>query len=362
MIKKLVSGLYLVSMLMQAQAAQPLDEITIHEPAFTVILDRQIEYLCQHVVDLWQRAGYECPDENLQMLLDPNTQELDYETVLRALHQCVHSEWEPRSDEEKELVRLLEQIYKELTEEYDQLIKQLATRKIKCKCYTKVTAKELVAWNACFEKVVVKNKLIVDNLNGVVQANAGCLTAGLVDGDGIEDGAITNSKLADNSVTNNNLADNSVTNNNLADNSVTNNNLADNSVTNNNLADNSVTGNKIVNSSLLSTHLSFNTVDTFSSEPDLLRLYRGSVNGGTGATISGAGFMSLRTGFGAYTITFMQGYNNALAYQIFVQTFTEFDRNVTITAQAAGSFSISVVTNAGVPVDQDFMFFTIGDR
>ncbi len=332
MIKKLISGLYLLSMIIHAQAVQPLNEITVHEPAFTVMLDRQIQCLCHYVVDLWQQAGYECPDENLQMLLDPNTQELDYETVLRALHQCSHSEWEPHSAQEKELVEVIEQIYKELSEEYDQLVKQLATRRIKCKCYSKVTTRELVACNACFERVVVKNKLIVDNLNGVVQADGGCLTAGLVNGNDIEDNAITNSKLADNSVTNNHLADNSVT------------------------------SNKFVNSNLLPAHLSFNTVDMFPSEPDLLRLYRGSVNGATGVSTSGAGFVSSRTGTGAYTISFTQIYNSATSYQIFVQTFTEFDRNITITTQAAGSFSFLVTTNAGVAVDQNFMFFTIGDR
>ena len=50
MIKKLFGGLYLLSMITQAQAAQPLDEITVHEPILTIILDRHMQCLCHNVV------------------------------------------------------------------------------------------------------------------------------------------------------------------------------------------------------------------------------------------------------------------------------------------------------------------------
>ncbi len=327
MIKKLFGVFYLLSMITQTHTTAPLEEIAVQEPVLTVILDRKVQHLCRSVVDMWERTGFECPDEDLKTLLDPNIHELDYETALSGLHQCVHSGWEPCCDEGRGFIKSLNQIYAELTREYDELIKQQATRRIKCKCYSKVTTSELAACNA-----TIKNKLIVDKLNGAVQANNGCLTAGQLNGNLIEDGTITTDKLADNSVTNSKLADNSVT------------------------------SDKIVDMNVLPAKLSFNTVDTFPSEPDLLRIYRGSITA-AGAIASGTGFMVAHVAnSGLYTFTLSDAYASTTSYQVFVQPTTTVDRRVTISQTSSTVFTVQIVDDASANVDQNFSIYVIGDR
>lgn len=327
MIKKIAVTLLLINMTSSfTQQIDDLHEISFDESDLTVMLDDQIRLLCHHVKNLQQQAGIDYSDEYLDALLNQETVEIEYETVLRGLHCCLHAPWNPQTQEECILQASLEQSYNELREEYNQLTKQLATRRIKCKYFTKVTTRELVACNAnvhnnlTSNNLFVKNCLQVNGLDGIIMSeNGGCLTS---------IAQITNSFLAPNSVTGG-------------------------------------SGGTIANNTITPSNLAFNTVQTPSAESNPLRLVRGSVNGATGAIVSGAGFVPTRTGTGAYTIQFVVPYTSATSYQIFPEPQNGYGNIgsqvfISISGQAANMFNLSTFDNAGAASDQDFSFFVIG--
>jgi hypothetical protein len=329
MIKKIVVMILLVTMNSSfAQRLDDLNDINFQDSDLTVMLDDQVISLCYHIRDLQKRAGIDCSDECLDALLDQQTTEIEYETVLQGLDCCLNTSWKPQTEEECALRDSLEQMYHELHEEYNQLAKQLATRRIKCKRYTKVTTRELSACNANIHNNFTSNNVFVGNclkVNGfgpnqaIITDNNGCLTA--ID-------QLSNTLLAPNSVTGG-------------------------------------PGGTIANNTITPSNLTFNTIQTPAAEPNPLRLVRGSVNGTTGAIISGAGFVPTRTGAGTYTIQFLTPYTNATSYIVLSEPTNGYGNLgsqvfISISGQAANLFNISTFNNLGAASDQDFVFFTLG--
>lgn len=334
MIKKIGAILLLVTMNSSfAQQVDDLQEINFTESDLTVMLDNQVRSLCHHVKDLQKHAGVDSSDEYLDAFLDQQATEIEYETVLRGLHCCLNTSWTPQTEEEQNMHDSLEQVYDELCEEYNQLTKQLTTRRIKCKCFTKVTTRELVACNANIHNNLTANNLSVSNclqvsgLNGFVQAtNGGCLFAAPIALSNLP--TITNAQLAASSVTGG-------------------------------------PGGTIANNTITPSNLAFNTVQTAAGEPNPLRMVRGSVNGTTGAIISGAGFTVTRTGTGAYLIQFLTPYTNATSYIILPEPSSGYGNIgsqvfISISGQAANQFNLNTFNNAGAAADEDFVFFVIG--
>lgn len=328
MIKKIVVMLLVLSISSFTLPVDDLHEISFDDPELTVMLDNQVRSLCYDISNLQKHAGINCSDEHLRALLDQQTIEFDYETVLRGLHCCLNTPWEPQTEDEAALLASLERAYNELFEEYNQLVKQLATRRLRCKCFTKVSTRELAACNA-----TVKNSLTTNNL--VVSS---CLRVSGLDTNGI---VVTDGTGCFSSTT---------------------------QLTNAFLAPNSVTGGPggtIVNNTITPSNLAFNTFQAAAAEHNPLTIIRGSVTGATGAIVSGEGFTVTRNGTGSYTIQFLIPYVNATAYQIFVQPTTGYGNLVSqifinLSNQLANSFNVSTFNNAGAATDENFIFFTVG--
>ncbi len=329
MIKKIAVILLLVNMTSSfAQLSNDINEIDLQDSDLTVMLDNQIRSLCHQVATLQQGAGIDSPDEHLKTLLDQKVTEFDYEIVLKGLHACLSNAWEPQSEKDRALLASLEKSYNELCQEYDQLKKQLSTRRIKCKCFTKVTTRELVACNALIKNNFTTNNLFV----------GGCLR---VNGFGADQAVITDSNGCLTSI---------------------------DQIPNRLLAPNSVTGGPggiIANNTITPSNLAFNTVQTSAAEPNPLRIVRGSVTGATGAIVSGAGFTATRTGTGTYLIQFLTPYTNATSYMILAQPTTGYGNLgsqlfINISSQAANQFNLETFDNAGAAADEDFVFFVIG--
>lgn len=321
---------YLLLMCTLSNAQPPntdlLEEINLEDPELIVLLDDQVRETCQKLVNVWRSKGTICDEEHVAQLLDPALLEIDYETVLVALHTCLDPERDNGTTEELNLRTKLQRMYEQLLDEYDQLVEQTSTRSIKCKYYCKLTTRDLIVNNnAYLENAIINSGLTIHGLDGVLSANNGRITAGDVPASEIPDGSITTEKLADDAVTNAKLADNAVTTNNIAPMTITPDDTA------------------------------FNPVVATAGEARPLTTYRGSVTGATGTITSGTGFTVTRNGTGDYTVNLTaQAYTGAGTYQVFVQLLTETDP-VTVTNVSGSQFNIT--TNA---VDHDFSLFTIG--
>jgi hypothetical protein len=300
-----------------AREIDPLDEINMPSPEFIVLLDDHVRTTCKGLIDLWHERGHKCTDEYVAQLLDPALHELDYETVLLAMHACIATECKTRTPQEQTLRVRIQQMYDQLLDEYDQLVAQTSTRRIKCKHFCTVTTRDLVVNNnACITKLIVKDALTINNLNGAVIANNGRITTGMLPADSIPDDAITNAKMADNAITSAEIAPLTITPDDTAFNPVV-------------------------------------AADT-NGEAKPLRVYRGSITGATGAVTSGTGFTVTRTGAGSYTVNITaQAYTSAGTYQVFVQLLTEGNA-VTIAHVSGSQFTINTVA------DENFSLFTIG--
>lgn len=329
MIKKIAVILLLANVTSSfTQLLDDLHDINFQDSDLTVMLDNQVRSLCRYIKDLQKLAGVDCSDEYLDAFLNQQATEFEYEIVLRGLHCCLNTSWKPQTEQEQMLYDSLTITYNELCEEYNQLTKQLATRRIKCKCFTKVSTRELVACNAKVHNNLTTNNLFVGN----------CLQ---VSGFGANQAVITDSNGCLSSVV---------------------------QITNALLAPNSVTGGPsgtIANNTITPNNLAFNTVQTPSAEPNPLRIVRGSVNGTTGAIVSGAGFVPTRTGTGTYTIQFSTPYTNATSYIVLSEPINGYGNLgsqvfISISGQAANMFNLSTFDNAGAASDQDFVFFVIG--
>ncbi len=310
-----ISASFTSAGLVAAPEIDPLDEISVASPELIVLLDNQVRITCKTLIDLWNEKGYKCNDEYVAQLLDPTLHKLDYETVLLALHTCLTSEHTTRTPQERTLRAKIQLMYDQLLDEYDQLVAQTSTRRIKCKHFCTITTRDLVVNNnACITKLIVKNALTVDNLTGAVIANNGRISTGEIPANAIPDGSITNVKLANNAVTSDKIAPMTITPDETA----------------------------------------FNPVVATNGEAKPLTAYRGSVTGATGAVTSGTGFTVTRTGAGAYTVNLTaQPYTGAGTYQVFVQLLSEGNA-VTVANVSGSQFTINTVA------DGNFSFFTIG--
>ncbi len=298
-----------------AAEVDPLEEISMASPELIVLLDDQVRSTCNELINLRQKRGHECNDEFVAQLLDPALHELDYETVLLAMHACIATENTARTPQEQTLRTKIQLMYDQLLDEYDQLVAQTSTRRIKCKHFCTVTTRDLVVNNnACITKLFIKDALTVNNLTGAIIANNGRISTGEIPADAIPDGSITNAKLADNAVTSDKIAPATITPDETAFNPVV-------------------------------------AADT-NGEAKPLYVYRGLVQG-DGTISSGTGFSVNRAGAGPYTYTITlnaTAYTSATSYSAFFQA----DEAVTFVASSGTEFDM-VSTNS-IP----FSFFTIG--
>lgn len=201
-------------------------------------------------------------------------------------------------------------------EDVDRLA-QANTRRIRIKSFNKVTTGELVVNSRAYieNATVQKNLYLSTPTGGALILQNGLVTTGQIPASAIPNGAITNAKIASNAIATFNIAPMSITPDLLA----------------------------------------FDMVQTFSGEPTPLSLYRGSVNGTTGAGSAGFGFSSTKTATGAYTITINgPAYTSAASYQVFIQLLNATDP-VTLVNVSGSQFTVSTVA------DHDFSFFTIGN-
>ncbi|MEX0849572.1 MAG: hypothetical protein WD055_05055 [Candidatus Dependentiae bacterium] len=305
----------LIFMISHAQSIDPLDEISMLEPELIVLLDEQVSSACRTLNEMWNTAGCNFQNPHIQELLNSEAKNIDYETVLKALHACITATCNTNSPEEQALRCKLERIYNQLADEYDELATQINTRRIKCKYFCKVTTRDLVVNNnACIAKLIVKDALKVDNLTGALIANNGNITTGQIPADAIPDGSITNDKLANNAVTSDKIAPMTITPDETA----------------------------------------FNPVVATLGEAKPLVVYRGSINA-DGTVISGTGFTSVRSGAGPFVYTInltAQSYTDANSYQVFAQTLS--GNSLTIAQLSGTQFSVTIAA------DEPFSLFTIG--
>ena len=311
-----ISLLLLNSLLLGGTPEQELKDIEQQATHLIVEKTEHMCALCTEIAKIYIELGGDSQNDDLQALLTMKSNPVTYDTLLNVIYTCLSMEW-PKAQAAQETKEQLSLLHEELTEEYDSMLAQLAVRKrLKSKCFCTLSAANLVACRARIKGNItidgsatignnlrVGNTLTVDDLTGVVMATDGLFSTGLVQ--------------------------------------------------NADLADNSVTSDKIVDGAIIPSKLIFNTVDTAGSEPDLLRIYRGTINS-DGTTANGAGFTSVRNGLGNYTITITGGaYTSNATYQVFVQTAPNA---ATVTKDNSTQFTIDTTA------DQAFDFFTIGSR
>lgn len=295
--------------------ADPLNEISKIEPEFIVLIDEQVKTVCNELIGLLRDTQIDFEAARLQEIIAPNTKDIDYEELLFVLHTLINTPTSTGTEKEEQLRQHIGAIHDELLQEYDELVTQLSTRKLRCKYFCKVTTRDLVVNNAAhIAKLKVTGDLTVDSLNGFLFATNGRIGIGTLPANTIADGSVTNAKIADNAIT----------------------------------------SNKIAPAAITPTETAFNPVVATNGEAKPLTIYRGSVTGATGAITSGSGFTVTRNGAGDYSISLnATAYTDATSYQVFVQLLGESDA-VTITYTDGTNFDINT-TN-----DNDFAFFTIG--
>ena len=305
-----------------------LRDIEMGQPDLVVIVDDHVRSLCDLLVDIWRQGAYE-PGPWVVKFADQHMDEIPYDLMLEALNSCIEKLQKTIEEKQREILNELKGLYNDLQEEYEELRSQLTRRRLKCKAFCTVITKQLAVntkaniANACISCLnagkTTTASLKVDNLEGVVKATSGQLSADLIQTEDIQDDAVTNAKHADNSVTSDNLASMSV----------------------------------------LPSKLAFNAIDVFGTEQSPLRLYRGSV-AANGTIVSGAGFSVNKTGTGQYSITLSNGYNGTTSYQILATPSTGVDRNINSSQTSGSVFIFETRTNANALVDQQFHFFTLG--
>lgn len=296
-----------------------LDELFMLEQPM-LIVDEQTRALCATLAEIYEQLeGVQQPA--LLAELKPDTQEISYPSILRAVKTCLQARW-PQDAEWTTLRYELLELYDELLQDYAEALEQPGVRRphsnsILSRC--KIITNDLVVNNtATIENLRVNNliaqhqqveALIVDSLNGVVHATDGLLTAGLV----------VNADLADNSVNANNLVDMSV----------------------------------------IPSKLAFNTIQTDPGEPKLLLMYRGTLQA-DGTVLSGEGITVNHFVTGQYVVTLSAPYSDP-NYQILVQVEDEtIAPFVTINNITANGFTINLSNSVPVAVDAIFSFITLG--
>lgn len=296
-----------------------LDELFMLEQPM-LIVDEQTRALCATLAEIYEQLeGASQP--TLLAELNQDTQEISYPCILRAVKACLQARW-PQDAEWSTLRYELLELYDELLQDYAEALEQPSVRRphsnsILSKC--KILVNDLVVNNsAIIENLRVNNlvaqqqnveNLVVDNLNGVVHATNGLLTAG----------PVVNADLANNSVNANNLVDMSV----------------------------------------IPSKLAFNSIQTDPGEPKLLLMYRGTVQG-DGTLLSGAGITVTHPATGKYAVTFSAPYSDN-NYQIIVQADDEVDAPfVQLLPVTAGSFTINTFDSTVTPIDMTVSFITLG--
>lgn len=306
-----------------------LQEIEMEQPDLVIMMDEQMRNLCDLLLDIWSHGDYQS-EPWVIACADRTADQISYETMLQALSSCITKLEKTVAPEHINAFTELQELYDDLQEEFDELRSHLMTRRRKkCKVFCKVITQCLSVCKSAHIKTaditclsagkINTQQLALANQNGVVKATNGLLESSPIQTTDIADDAVTNEKLADNSVTSNNLA----------------------------------------TMSILPTHLNFNAIDMFNAEPNLLRLYRGTI-ASNGTIVSGAGFSVNKTGTGQYTITLSNGYTGTTSYQIIGTPSTGVDRNINSAATSGSAFTIETRTDANALVDQQFHFFTLG--
>lgn len=319
--KHIVGSIMLLCMYLSTHTAQDanLDELIVLEQPM-LIVDEQTRALCLTLAEIYEQLeGVRQPAPLLE--LNPETQEISYPCLLQAVKTCLQARW-PQDLEWTTLRYELLELYDELLQDYAEALVQPGTRRprsssilTKCKIITNdlvvnnlATIENLYARNFTAQHQSVEN-LSVDNLNGVVHATNGLLTAGLV----------VNADLADNSVNANNLVDMSV----------------------------------------IPSKLAFNSIQTDPGEPKLLLMYRGTVEA-DGTLLSGAGISINRPLVGQYIVTLAAPYSDA-NYQILVQVEDEIIAPfVTINNVTVNGFTVNLSDSTPAAVDALFSFITLG--
>jgi hypothetical protein len=91
-----------------------------------------------------------------------------------------------------------------------------------------------------------------------------------------------------------------------------------------------------------------------------LRILRGRIAGPTGGITTGTGFTAIRTGVGAYTVTFSPPFTGEPTITATPQVGVA--RSATITLVNSSSAQFRTWDTAGNAIDQDFHFIAIGPR
>lgn len=368
-----------------------------------VMVNNKARDLCKKTVECWHKAGLEYNDAALDELLNPDIAVVDYTTMLNGLKSCLNEQWTPTTQEELALKNAVQKEHDLIQQEYEDLTMQMGTRRIKIKYYAKVVTDELVIGNtATINNLVINDCIKLPNLPaGVLQVTDGCLnttiippfviTPGSIDTAQLADGAVTTDKIADapNGVTGAKIATETITggaggnidlatitNANIAAETITGGpggNIAIETITGNtggNIADNTITAYNIQPGSLTPETLSFHSVETVSTEPQFLLVYRGRIDA-DGTTISGNGFTPAHPNTGEYTITLSEGYSNATDYSVIVQPFyIGVDNSIdpagafSVTQDSGTQFTINFYNGSDglTPANptNPFSFFTIG--
>lgn len=393
---------------MIAYADQIIQQDITHEEEHELILvNNEARDLCRRTVECWHKAGLAYNDADLDVLLDPQVAIVEYKTLLGGLKSCLNEQWAPATEEEIALRTAVQQEHDLVQAEYEELVSQMGTRRIKIKYFAKVVTGELVVGNtATINNLIVNNCIKFPNLGtGVLQTADGCITTTVIPPFSITAGSIGTAELADGAVTTPIIADapNGVTSAKIGTQTVTGGaggnialatitaanlvagtitggtgtgNIAAGTITGGaggNIAASTITAANIAAGSLTQANLAFNTVQTVSSEPNPaglspLLVYRGLINT-AGAIQSGAGFTVGGTpGTGLYTITLGTAYTSTTSYSVIVQP-----GYIGIAAGTAGFFSVTQTSPTvfsiqffgpnGTTATQPtlpFSFFTIG--
>lgn len=342
---------------LQQEAVKSEDD---HE--LIILVNDKARELCKRTVDCWHKAGLAYNDAALDELLDPQIALVDYSTMLSGLKSCLNEQWAPVTQEELALKDAVKQEHDLIQNEYEELVAQIGTRRIRIKYYAKVVTGELVVSNtATINSLIVNNCIQFPNLPaGVLQVTDGCLTTTVIPPFSIAPGSIGTAQLADGAVTTPKIADapNGVTGakigtqtvtggagGNIAAATITSANIVPGTITGGtgsgniaaatvtggvggNLAAATVTGSNIAASTITQTNLAFNTVQVPSTEPSPaggtvpLMVYRGLFNPATGAALSGAGFTLDGTSDvanGLYVYNVSTAYQSQTSYAVIVQ-------------------------------------------